>query len=135
MQANCAVFRTGDVLREGVEKIDSLFEKLPGIDVQDRGLVWNTDLVEALEFDNLIGQAAVTVNSAANREESRGAHAREDYSDRDDKNWMKHTLAWAEDGGKVNIAYRPVHDFTMSNGNVKTPAQSRGFFMPIASIG
>ncbi|MEO1015975.1 MAG: succinate dehydrogenase flavoprotein subunit [Pseudomonadota bacterium] len=115
MQSNCAVFRTGDILREGVEKIDGVFQKAGGIDVQDRGLIWNTDLVEALEFDNLIAQAAVTVNSAANREESRGAHAREDFADRDDKTWMKHTLAWVDDAGEVNIDYRPVHDFTMSN--------------------
>ncbi|MEL6385771.1 MAG: succinate dehydrogenase flavoprotein subunit [Pseudomonadota bacterium] len=115
MQSNCAVFRTGDVLREGVEKIDGIFDRLPGIDVKDRGLIWNTDLVEALEFDNLIAQAAVTVNSAANRQESRGAHAREDFSDRDDETWMKHTLAWVDDAGKVNIDYRPVHDYTMSN--------------------
>ncbi len=115
MQSNCAVFRTGDVLREGVEKIDGVFAKLPGIDVKDRGLVWNTDLIEALEFDNLIAQAAVTVNSAANREESRGAHAREDFSDRDDETWMKHTLAWVDEAGKVKIDYRPVHDYTMSN--------------------
>ncbi|MEO0784397.1 MAG: FAD-binding protein, partial [Pseudomonadota bacterium] len=115
MQENCAVFRTGEVLREGVERIDGVFDKLPGIDVQDRTMVWNTDLVEALEFDNLIAQAAVTVNSAANREESRGAHAREDFSDRDDTNWMKHTLAWVDDGGRVTIDYRPIHDYTMSN--------------------
>jgi len=115
MQSNCAVFRTGDVLREGVEKIDGVFAKLPGLDVKDRGLIWNTDLVEALEFDNLIAQAAVTVNSAVNREESRGAHAREDYSDRDDETWMKHTLAWVDDAGKVTLDYRPVHDYTMSN--------------------
>ncbi len=114
MQENCAVYRTGDVLREGVEKIDAVFAKLPGIDVQDRSMIWNTDLVEALEFDNLIAQAAVTVNSAANREESRGAHAREDFGDRDDEKWMKHTLAWKTDGG-VKLDYRPVHDFTMSN--------------------
>ncbi|MCI4644968.1 MAG: succinate dehydrogenase flavoprotein subunit [Hyphomonadaceae bacterium] len=115
MQGNCAVFRTGDVLREGVEKIDGVFAKLPGIDVSDRTMVWNTDLVEALEFDNLIAQAAVTVNSAANREESRGAHAREDFSDRDDEKWMKHTLAWVDEGGHVTIDYRPTHDYTMSN--------------------
>jgi len=114
MQENCAVYRTGDVLREGVEKIDGVFAKLPGIDVQDRSMIWNTDLVEALEFDNLIAQAAVTVNSAANREESRGAHAREDFGDRDDEKWMKHTLAWKDDDG-VKLDYRPVHDFTMSN--------------------
>ncbi len=114
MQENCAVYRTGDVLREGVEKIDAVFDKLPGLNVTDRSLIWNTDLVEALEFDNLIAQASVTVNSAANREESRGAHAREDFSERDDAKWMKHTLAWHGDKG-VNIDYRPVHDFTMSN--------------------
>ena len=115
MQENCAVFRTGDILREGVERIDGVFDKLSGIDVKDRGMIWNTDLVEALEFDNLIVQAAVTVNSAANREESRGAHAREDFSERDDENWMKHTLAWSDEAGKVKIDYRPTHDYTMSN--------------------
>ncbi|KCZ51096.1 succinate dehydrogenase flavoprotein subunit [Hyphomonas pacifica] len=115
MQNNCAVFRTGDVLKEGVDAIEEVFKKLPGIDVKDRGMVWNTDLVEALEFDNLILQAAVTVNGAANREESRGAHAREDFSERDDTNWMKHTLAWCDDGGKVTLDYRPVHDYTLSN--------------------
>ncbi len=115
MQSNCAVFRTGDVLREGVEAIDEVFTGVPDISVSDRGLVWNTDLVETLEFDNLLLQAAVTVNSANNREESRGAHAREDYPDRNDESWMKHTLAWCDDGGKVNIDYRPVHEFTLSN--------------------
>ena len=115
MQENCAVFRTGDVLREGVEKIDGVYAKLPGIDVTDRTMVWNTDLVEALEFDNLIAQAAVTVNSAVNREESRGAHAREDFADRDDEKWMKHTLAWVDEGGHVTLDYRPTHDYTMSN--------------------
>jgi succinate dehydrogenase flavoprotein subunit len=115
MQNDCAVFRTGDVLRSGVEAIDGVYKKLPGIDVKDRGMVWNTDLVEALEFDNLIAQASVTVNSAANREESRGAHAREDFADRNDEKWMKHTLAWVDDAGKVTIDYRGVHDYTMSN--------------------
>ena len=115
MQSNCAVFRTGSVLKEGVEAIEDVYRKLPGIDVKDRGLVWNTDLVEALEFDNLIAQAAVTVNSAANREESRGAHAREDFAERDDEKWMKHTLAWCDAGGKVRLDYRPVHEYTLSN--------------------
>ncbi|WP_375208531.1 succinate dehydrogenase flavoprotein subunit [Hyphomonas jannaschiana] len=115
MQSNCAVFRTGDVLKEGVDAIEKVYKKLPGIDVQDRTMVWNTDLVEALEFDNLLAQAAVTVNGAATREESRGAHAREDFADRDDVNWMKHTLAWNDGTGKVTLDYRPVHDYTMSN--------------------
>ena len=115
MQNNCAVFRTGDVLREGVELIDDVFSGMPDISVSDRGMVWNTDLIETLEFDNLIVQAAVTVNSASNRTESRGAHAREDFSERDDNEWMKHTLAWCDEGGKVTIDYRPVHEYTMSN--------------------
>jgi len=115
MQTNCAVFRTGSVLKDGVEAIDELYGKMPGLDVKDRGMIWNTDLVEALEFDNLICQAAVTVNSAANREESRGAHAREDFSDRNDEKWMKHTLAWVDAAGKVRIDYRPVHEYTLSN--------------------
>ncbi|MFN7055419.1 succinate dehydrogenase flavoprotein subunit [Hyphomonas sp.] len=115
MQSNCAVFRTGSVLKEGVAAIEDVYTKLPGIDVKDRGMIWNTDLVEALEFDNLIAQAAVTVNSAAVREESRGAHAREDFTERDDQKWMKHTLAWCDDSGKVTLDYRPVHEYTLSN--------------------
>lgn len=115
MQENCAVFRTGDVLDEGVSKIAAVYAKKPGLNVEDRSMVWNTDLMEALEFDNLICQAAVTVGGAANREESRGAHAREDFAERDDTNWMKHTLAWIDDAGKVTIDYRPVHSYTMSD--------------------
>ncbi|MEM9937444.1 MAG: succinate dehydrogenase flavoprotein subunit [Pseudomonadota bacterium] len=115
MQTNCAVFREGDVLDEGVAKINTVYKKAESMKIEDRTLIWNTDLMEALEFDNLIGQAAVTVNSGANRKESRGAHAREDFADRDDENWMKHTLAWVGDAGDVKIDYRPVHDYTMSN--------------------
>ncbi len=115
MQANCAVFRTGEVLEEGVKKIAECYESMPDLSVQDKSLIWNTDLVETLEMDNLIAQAAVTVNSAANRKESRGAHAREDYSDRNDEEWMKHTLAWCDDKGNVKIDYRPVHEYTMSD--------------------
>ena len=116
MQSNCAVFRDGPVLKEGVKKIKEIWESSADISVTDRSLVWNSDLIETLEYDNLIAQAAVTVTGAANRKESRGAHAREDFPDRDDKNWMKHTLAWADYGTKkVKLNERPVHTYTMTN--------------------
>jgi succinate dehydrogenase / fumarate reductase flavoprotein subunit len=116
MQNNCAVFRDGPTLQEGVTKIDSIWKDSGDIRIADRSLIWNSDLVEALEYDNLIAQAVVTVVSAENRKESRGAHAREDFSSRDDVNWMKHTLAWADDQRKtVTLDYRPVHTFTMTN--------------------
>jgi succinate dehydrogenase / fumarate reductase flavoprotein subunit len=115
MQTNCAVFRTGEVLNEGRKLIDDVLSGVPDIRVTDRSLIWNSDLIETLEFDNLIAQAVVTMHSAANRTESRGAHAREDHPDRDDKNWMKHTLAWLDHKGKVRIDYRPVHTYTLTN--------------------
>ena len=114
MQNNCAVFRTGEVLEEGQKKIKEVYDGLPDIGVSDRTLIWNTDLVETLEFDNMIGQAIVTMEGAANRKESRGAHAREDYPERDDANWMKHTAAWFANG-KATLDYRPVHDFTLTD--------------------
>ncbi|RZK89714.1 MAG: FAD-binding protein, partial [Methylobacterium sp.] len=116
MQNNCAVFRTGEVLEEGKGLIHKVWSASADIRITDRSLVWNTDLLETLEFDNLIGQAVVTMESAANREESRGAHAREDFPDRNDKEWMKHTLSWLDESAhRVSIDYRPVHTYTMSN--------------------
>lgn len=116
MQSNCAVFRDGPVLKEGIEKIYAVWRDAADISVSDRSLVWNSDLIETLEFDNLIAQAAVTVVGAENRKESRGAHAREDYPKRDDVNWMKHTLAWADYETKtVRLDDRPVHTRTMTN--------------------
>jgi succinate dehydrogenase / fumarate reductase flavoprotein subunit len=116
MQNNCAVFRTGEVLDEGHTLIHKIWSGKQDVRVTDRSLIWNTDLLETLEFDNLIAQAVVTMDSALNREESRGAHAREDYPNRDDVKWMKHTLAWLDESkAKVEIDYRPVHTYTMSN--------------------
>jgi succinate dehydrogenase / fumarate reductase flavoprotein subunit len=126
MQDTCAVYRTGDTLAEGVRRIAEVFSGLPDVATSDRGLIWNTDLMETLEFDNLILQASVTVNSAVNRTESRGAHAREDFSERDDVNWMKHTLAWCDEAtGKVTIDYRPVHNYTMTNDVQPIPPKVR----------
>jgi succinate dehydrogenase / fumarate reductase flavoprotein subunit len=125
MQSNCAVFRTGEVLEEGQKLIDEIWAMMPDIGVSDRSLIWNSDLVESLELDNLVRQAVVTMHAAANRKESRGGHAREDYPDRDDENWMKHTLTWLGDDGKVAIDYRPVHAYTLTDDVQYFPPKAR----------
>ncbi|WP_375182662.1 succinate dehydrogenase flavoprotein subunit [Sphingomonas adhaesiva] len=119
MQRHCAVFRDSALLAEGVTKIDGIYQGMQDVGIADRSLIWNTDLVETLELDNLIGQAVVTMKSADNRKESRGAHMHEDFPERDDANWMKHTIAtfdgWGGKGGAVSIDYRPVHDYTLTD--------------------
>ena len=126
MQEDAAVYRTGESLQNGCNRLQALWQKKSDIKVSDRGLVWNTDLMETLEFENLIAQAVVTVESGNNRTESRGAHAREDFPNRDDKTWMKHTLAYLDQAtGKVKVDYRPVHNYTMSKDIDYIPPKSR----------
>jgi succinate dehydrogenase / fumarate reductase flavoprotein subunit len=125
-QEDAAVFRTGETLESGQRRLADVQAKRRDIRVTDRGMIWNTDLVETLEFENLIGQAIVTVAGAINRTESRGAHAREDFSSRDDEHWMKHTLTWFDDAsGRVTIDYRPVHSYTMTNDVAYIPPKAR----------
>ena len=125
MQNNCAVFRTQDVMDEGVAKMKEVTDGVASIRVSDRSMIWNSDLVETLEFENLVEQAAVTMSSAANRQESRGAHARDDIPDRDDENWMKHTIAWIDEDYNVKIDYRPVHMETLTNEIQPVPPKAR----------
>jgi succinate dehydrogenase / fumarate reductase flavoprotein subunit len=124
MQTKCAVFRTEKTLKQGIDEIRKPLDGMNDLSVQDKSLVFNTDLVETLEFDNLISQALTTMESAYHRKESRGAHAREDFTKRDDKNFMKHTLAW-QDGNKVTLKYRDVHARTLTNDVQYFPPKER----------
>jgi succinate dehydrogenase / fumarate reductase flavoprotein subunit len=127
MQNHAAVFRTGESLAEGVQKLGAVYQTFADVQVSDRSLVWNTDLVETLELDNLLGQAVATMHSAENRKESRGAHAREDYKERDDQAWLKHTLAWVDGQGRVSIDYRPVHLNTLTGDVEPVPPKARTY--------
>jgi len=125
MQKHAAVFRDGDSLKEGADKMQDIYNSFEDVGINDRSMQWNTDLVETFELENLLAQSQTIINGALNRTESRGGHAREDYPERDDDTWMKHTLAWVDDGGKVKFDYRPVHMYTLSDECEVIPPKKR----------
>ena len=127
MQLDAAVFRTGESLGQGIEKLRGTFASFAQVRISDRSLIWNSDLIETLELENLLLQATATIHSAANRTESRGAHAREDFPQRDDANWLKHTLAWVQGPGQVHFDYRPVHLNTLTAEVESIPPKARTY--------
>jgi succinate dehydrogenase / fumarate reductase flavoprotein subunit len=127
MQADAAVFRTGDSLTSGCAKLAEVYSSYSDVRVTDRSLVWNSDLAETLELQNLLGNAVATIESASHRTESRGGHAREDFQDRNDEQWLKHTLVYVDPAGKVKFDYRPVHLYTLSADVEPVPPKARTY--------
>jgi succinate dehydrogenase / fumarate reductase flavoprotein subunit len=127
MQLDAAVFRSGESLAQGIERIGATFASFADVRTSDRSLIWNSDLIETLELENLLLQATATIHSAANRTESRGAHAREDFPQRDDRNWLKHTLVWIDGPRRARFDYRPVHLNTLTGDVESIPPKARTY--------
>ena len=127
MQHHAAVFRTGESLQEGIDLLEPIFASFGDVSVADRSLIWNTDLIETMELENLLSQAMATIKSALYRTESRGAQAREDYPDRDDGNWLRHTLVWVDAEGGVRFDDRPVQMDTLTDDVEPIPPKARTY--------